>query len=311
MNKVFNKQKEFLAKFLKDKYNLELDSLSKEEQQKWTKEMILSCSKETHELLDIIKWKTHRYEQNSEINNDNFLEQTVDAFKYLLNICILNGITDESFYTKFEEKSKIVDIRFEQEKKLYLSQNDPSVRYVVFDIDGVINDYPLNVMRYMNTDNLKEYKKSNYTSYKKLKQEFRTTGQERNNVVNNDTKKLLDVLSTNYKIILLTARPYEQESRLYYDTIHWLTNEGIKYDYLFFSEQKEEFLLNNFNPDQIAFVVDDQIDNINKLCNTFKTFLLFNPNLYSVDDTKLVKNNVNIITHINELFTKFVDTLEA
>ena len=298
---IFKTQHDFLRKVLLQKYNVDLDSISKEDRIHWTKEMILSSSKEIHELLDILQWKTHRYQSNEEMNIDNFAEQAIDAFKYLLNVSILNGIDSDQFTTKYSEKSKIVDIRFDQEKKLFESQNDTSDKYVVFDIDGVLNNYPLNVMEYMNVSDLSSFKKTHRTEYRKLKDKFETTGEERNNVLNYSARDVLKMLSETHKIILLTARPYEKISRLYYDTIYWLEKQEIPYDYLFFSEHKEDFLIQNFNPDQIEFVIDDQIDNINKLSNTFKTFLLFNKNLYNSDDLLGVKKNVTVIEHVQQL----------
>lgn len=298
---IFNIQHDFLRKVLLQKYNVDLDTISKEDRIHWTKEMILSSSKEIHELLDILQWKTHRYQSNEEMNIDNFAEQAIDAFKYLLNVCILNGIDAEQFTTKYTEKSKIVDIRFDQEKKLFESQSDTTDKYVVFDIDGVLNNFPVNVMEYMNVTDLNSFKKTNRTEYRKLKDKFETTGEERNNVLNESARDVLKQLSETHKIILLTARPYEKISRLYYDTIYWLEKQKIPYDYLFFSEHKEDFLIQNFNPNQIEFVIDDQIDNINKLSNTFKSFLLINPNLYSSDDLLGVKKNVTIIGHVHQL----------
>lgn len=298
---IFKTQQDFLRKVLQQKHNVDLDTISKEDRIHWTKEMILSSSKEIHELLDILQWKTHRYQSNEDMNIDNFTEQAIDAFKYLLNVCILNGIDADQFTTKYTEKSKIVDIRFDQEKKLFESQNDKSDKYVVFDIDGVINNYPLNVMEYMKVNDLNAFKKTNRAEYRKLKDKFETTGEERHNIVNTSTRDVLNHLSHDYKIILLTARPYEKISRLYYDTIYWLEKEQITYDYLFFSEHKEDFLIQNFNPEQIEFVVDDQIDNINKLSNTFKSYLLYNKNLYTKDDLLGVKKNVTIINHIEQL----------
>ncbi len=300
---IFNIQHDFLRKVLLQKHNVDLDTISKEDRIHWTKEMILSSSKEIHELLDILQWKTHRYQSNEEMNIDNFAEQAIDAFKYLLNVCILNGIDAEQFTTKYSEKSKIVDIRFDQEKKLFESQNDTTDKYVVFDIDGVLNNFPMNVMEYMNVDDLNSFKKTHRTEYRKMKDKFETSGEERNNVINYSARDVLQEFSKTHKIILLTARPYEKISRLYYDTIYWLEKHEIPYDYLFFSEHKEDFLIQNFNPNQIEFVIDDQIDNINKLSNTFKSFLLFNDKLYNSDDLLGVKKNVTIIENIEELLT--------
>ena len=305
LQEVFDIQKKFTEKLFLEKYHVDMNSLSKEERIKWSKEYILCCTKELYEMLDELNWKTHRY-INREDNLDNFAEEGIGAFKFLLNLFIINGFDSDFFYTKFIEKSIVVDIKFEQEKQLQSVINSGN-QYVVFDIDGILNDYPNNVVRYFKYlgyeyNSIQEFKDSDIKKYNEVKNKFRVSGEERN------CKMIVDGLNAinkakqkGYGVILLTSRPYHKITRLFYDTIQWLSDCKINYDFLFFAKDKENYLIQNFNSKNIEFVIDDQIDNVNKLCNTFKTYLLFNEGLYSIEDLTQVNKKVNIITDLKQL----------
>ena len=114
LEKVFNIQKKFSEKLFQKKYELDLNNLSNEEKLKWSKEYILCAIKELTEMLDELDWKTHR-EVEKEINMDNFLEEGVDTFKFLINLMLINGFDDKDFLSKFIEKSEKVNNRFENE----------------------------------------------------------------------------------------------------------------------------------------------------------------------------------------------------
>ena len=57
-------------------------------------------------MLDELNWKTHRYIVQED-SMDNFAEEGIDAFKFLLNLFIINGFDGEDFYSKFLEKSVV------------------------------------------------------------------------------------------------------------------------------------------------------------------------------------------------------------
>lgn len=302
---AFDIQKRFTEKLFLEKHGVDMNSLSREERVKWSKEYILCCSKELYEMLDELNWKTHRY-INREDSMDNFAEEGIDAFKFLLNLFIINGFDADYFYTKFLEKSVVVDIRFEQEKQLQaaISSNN---QYVVFDIDGILNDYPNNIVRYFNYlghdyNSIQEFKDADIKKYNEVKKKFRVSGEERNcKLIVEGVTAINAAKEKGYGVILLTARPYHKITRLFFDTIQWLSDCKIKYDFLFFAKDKENYLIENFNPENIEFVVDDQIDNVNKLCNTFKTYLLPNEGLYSKEDLTQVNKKVNIINDLKQL----------
>ena len=81
--------------------------------------------------------------------------------------------------------------------------------------------------------------------------------------------------------------------------IHVLYN--IKYDFLFFSKDKEQFLIDHFDKQQIAFCIDDEIENCNKLSTYFKTYLVPNLLLYPSTDIVKVNKEVNTIVSFNDI----------
>ena len=195
-NDAFKIQKAFTEKLFNEKYNLSIDDLTREERLKWSKEYILSCSKEMYEMLDELNWKTHRF-STAEDSMDNFAEEGIDAFKFLLNLFIINGFDADYFYTKFIEKSIVVDIRYEQEKQLKEAVEGTQM-YVVFDIDGILAQWPEEYIKFvnklLNTDfeTLKELensipKKQQY----ELKQQYRLSGVKKDLAVIDGAKECL------------------------------------------------------------------------------------------------------------------------
>jgi hypothetical protein len=304
---AFEIQKSFTKKLFLEKYGIDIEHFTDEEKLKWSKEYILSASKELYEMLDELpKWKTHRFITEDD-NLDNFAEEGIDAFKFLLNLFIVNGLSSDDFWTKFLEKSVVVDIRYEQDKKLQEAINSDR-KFVVFDIDGILNDYPKNIIRYFKYlecgyDSIEEFKANDLKKYNALKNQFRISGEERNcKPIIENIEFMRKCKEAGYGIILLTARPYYKITRLFFDTIHWLTENQIDYDFLFFSKNKEEYLMKSFNKEQIHFVIDDQIDNANKLAYSFTTYLLPNRELYKTNsDLDYVNNSVKIINSVNEI----------
>ena len=100
------------------KYFYDVDSLDKKDRIYWSKEFILSAMLELSEVMDTLKWKTyHSYKKEYTIEDTK--EELVDVIKFVINICIVNGITAEEFLTTFNEKTKTVQERY----KDYQEQN--------------------------------------------------------------------------------------------------------------------------------------------------------------------------------------------
>lgn len=305
MDKMFEIQRNFTKKLFEEKYNIDFDDISNKDKLSFSKEYILSATKELFEVLDELPaWKTHRFSKNREdLNKDNLLEEIVDSFKFILNLMIINGFTSEEFMNKFLDKSKIVDIRYNQEKELLASANSND-KYAVFDIDGVLNNYPKCFMDFIekegyNYNTPEEFKSENLLAYEMLKHRYRQSGVKASIPVNTKNASLINHFkSKGYKIILLTARPYKKYSRIFNDTIEWLNKNDIYYDYIFFNENKERLLLENFKSDSIEIIIDDDINNVRLLQKYFKNvFLYMNPynNYFNFSDIRKVYTNPNYL----------------
>lgn len=281
MQKIYEEQVAFLTKYLTSK-GVDLKNLTTEQILHYTKEYILCATAELHEVLDEFSWKSHRIEVKEHIPS-NVLEELIDVFKYLLNIAIVNKFTSEEFVEKFYSKSFIVNLRYEQDLQLVqISKSDKE--FVVVDIDGVLNNYPQNVCDFMAehsdkfSEDLMQFKQDEYIEYKKLKALYRTSGGELSCRPKNIQE--LNDLQSRYGVILLSSRPVNKYSRLYYDTLGWLKLHGFKYDFIFFSNEKEDFIIDYLHSFNIKCVIDDQIDNYKKLHKLFNTYLYENNNLY-------------------------------
>jgi len=299
LKEVFETQYEFTNKIFNEKFNIDISTLSKDERTKWIKEFILSGAKEFMEMLDEISWKQH-VDQTADGNN--FLEEGIDAFKFLVNCLIIAGYSYEEFVLKYREKSFIVNFRYEQQKKMRVINEETKVAFI--DIDGILNHYPKEFIEFVNEKNrfiavdtiiyntINEIKSANYARYKKLKHEFRLQGFEATkSVVRNEAVDFIKRLKEKgYVVVLLTARPYKKYNRLFFDTVQWLKENYIQYDLIFFEREKAKFTLDNFSNCKRSIFVDDDIENINRLANYIETPILFeNLSLHNEDDY----NNVN------------------
>ena len=295
----FDAQKQFSKKLFEEQYGIDIDNMTKEDKVKYSKEYILSASKELMEALDELPWKKHRFMQQNN-NEGNFIEEIVDSFKFIVNLMLINGFTADDFTDKFFIKSKIVQIRYEQETALKKLQSS-NEKVAVIDIDGVLNNYPLNFVDFFQSngfeyEDIKTFKLNDFANYSAQKHCFRAQGHEANGKLVKGVNEKLKNIQKNHKIVLLTARPYEEYSRLFSDTVQWLEDNEVPYDFIFFSKNKEEWLLNNFKKEQIALVVDDQINNVTQLMKYFSNvFLVKNENLYTSSDYENMNKDIKLI----------------
>lgn len=301
LTEIFKIQKAFSEKYFIEQQKVKLCEMTEADLKKWTKEYILCSSKELYEMLDELPWKQHRFiKQNHNI--DNFIEEGVDAFKFLLNLFLLHGCTEEQFFQKFIDKSKVVDIRYEQEKKLKELKDKKDVKLAVIDIDGIVCNHSSAFLSRSIYRTVHEFKTADINAYNQLKHEFRTSGFKRNAPVINGAQEFLKNLKDNgYLILLLTARPYEKIIRIYADTLYWLESNSIIYDFLFFNKNKEQFIIDNLSPEQVKFCLDDDIENVNKLALYFTTYLMPNYTLYDRREIVKVRQNVRIVDSFEDI----------
>ena len=104
MIEIWNRQREFQKNFFNP------DALTADERIKWTKEFCLCAHQELAEILDSIDWKNyHLYAK--EYDEKHTHEEIVDAFKFILNLGIVWGMTPEVFIDIFNKKTDAVEQR--------------------------------------------------------------------------------------------------------------------------------------------------------------------------------------------------------
>lgn len=266
---IFRKIWEDQAKFNKNIYNKE--ELDEAGLKHWNNYYTLALHREVSEALNELDWKEHR-EEHKKVVRSNQLEEFIDIFKYWMCLVQLHGFDLEDVIDEYFRKSTVVEQRYRQEKQLQFGPDD---RIVGVDIDGVLAQYPKNFVDFINDQLGTDHDVSEVTSYDiyddlgiplelglKLKDEYRQTGQKRFIPVHEGAEEFLRSLhEAGYKVVLLTARPYEKYKRIVADTMEWLDKNNLYYDALVFGENKHEILLDKYDPDQIEFFVDDVLGN--------------------------------------------------
>lgn len=79
--------------------------LSDPKTQSAIREITLRGVEEIFEALQHLKgWKNHRSDIDCSVNEEEFLEEIVDAFNYFFSLMILAGVTPDKFETTFKVK---------------------------------------------------------------------------------------------------------------------------------------------------------------------------------------------------------------
>jgi len=187
------------------------------------------------------------------------------------------------------------------------------MKYISFDIDGIMNDYPKCWLRYLNdkinmnlsldlsTKEVKEIVKIEL--YNKIKVEYRNSDYKANLPFNNGSRLLAnDFIEEGYKIIVSTARPLNNPKykTLKQNTIDWLKKNNFRFD-LLVDKNEELKRLGLYN--QIALHIEDEIKyaiqfekyNIPTLLLTSEKF----------QDTNLIKK-VETLEDIRNIWRRYV-----
>jgi uncharacterized HAD superfamily protein len=306
MNNIWKIQYDFNKKFFESK-NIDFENLTDEQKNLYTKEFILHISREIFEVLNEVPFKMHRDYKDFKSKRSNIVEELIDVQKYLWGLFQIWNVDEEEFKEEFIRKSRVVQQRYNQEFNFSISKNK---RIVIFDIDGVIADYPNSLIEFINKKyhknftNMFEVKDSlNPVDLFSIKDEYRSCGVKKFIKAKKDVVDFINNINREkYCIILLTSRPYSKYFRIYADTLYWLTENKINYDMIFWDEKKDRKILNNFDLSKIEFMIEDNRYYANKISQIgVKVFLLNNIYNEGICQKNVIRiNNINEIDH--ELF---------
>ena len=293
---MHKKQYDFAKYFLKKKHEIDIEDITEEEKETWTRNLLLCMIKESTELLNSFDWRLIG-DQNRE-DKDELLENGIDVFKFLLEILIINGFSSEDIENKFFQKSKVVESKFEQE--LFFNSLKETDKIALIDIDGVLSDYPETFLSMFGKSyaTVEEFKTSDLRKYTVSKDLYRKEGHKSSLKTKEYAWEFLDLLKRrNIKIILLTSRPIKRYSRMYHDTLFWLGYNDLVFDSIIWESKKAEYAISKLKNKNIVLCIDDEIENVKKYaqCN-LKSYLLFNPGLKIIKD-----HNGGSYTAINSL----------
>lgn len=298
--KIWFDQLEFNKIFYKS-LGKDISRLDSKEKVHWAKEFYFHINKELTDLINCLpRWKMHYQhdEQEVEIILSNLIEEYVDVFKYFMGLGQILGINYADVIKGYQEKTEVVKQKFDQNNKINQLKKK---KVVVFDIDGVINNFPKCFL-----DWLKEEKKVTYGSVEQLKEcvdlktyehfktAYRTSGAKRKQPVNQDTLKVLKELkSRGETIILFTNRPVSKYRIIYADTLYWLRKNKIPFDAIYWSDYKRKEDIYKFNF-KIKFIVEDNIENSKSFNHeNYLVFLLNKPYNQSSSYSHKLLNRIN------------------
>jgi len=264
---IWINQLEFNEQFFRD-MGFDISKLSLKDKIHWSKEFYFHINKELVDLIESLpNWKMHyqNNEKEDEIITSNLIEEYVDVLKYFMGLGQLLGISYTDIVKGYYDKTEVVKQKYEQNKKFQALVNKP---VVIFDIDGVINNFPVCFLEWANKQNnsnfesIEEMKDClDLKTYRNLKTGYRLSGEKRKQPVNHDTIKLMNTLKDNNEtIILFTNRPVTKYKVIYTDTIFWLKDNKIPFDAIYWSDlqKKEDIYKLKF---KIKFIVEDDINN--------------------------------------------------
>lgn len=112
---MFDKRLEFISQMkesIPGSYpDFPLD-MSKKDSQQVCRDLALKGVEEMFEALQHLKnWKPHRQTDVPEIDEDEFLEEIVDAFNYFLAMLIVTGFNEDDLFDAFLVKHNIIKER--------------------------------------------------------------------------------------------------------------------------------------------------------------------------------------------------------
>ena len=276
LKKIFREQKDF------QRFFYDPDNISYEDKIKFTKEFVLSVHRELGEILDTIPWKLHRKEDKAKLNN-NTVEEIIDCFKFLLNLCIIWGIDADKFSKEFFRKSMVVRQRYNQEIFKVIDKDE---KVCAIDLDDtlaessehfvkIFNSRNNNTFQYDNRSHIKE--KTSVLDYEDFKNYFRESGEKINIKIKEGAKELcINLKQKGYKIVIVSSRPCDKHYRIFPDTLEWLINNEIQYDALYFEKDKHIKILKELP--NLSFIIEDNPEYAKQISEQgYRVFLLDNP----------------------------------
>lgn len=113
LEEIFKDQEEFMELLEEDDrlppWPIDLTT---KQGQRMIKEIAGELHGEIWEATYTLKNKMHRVTDDRSFDRDHYKEEIGDALAYLIEMCIMSGITSDELYEQYKKKNKIVRERF-------------------------------------------------------------------------------------------------------------------------------------------------------------------------------------------------------
>lgn len=109
LHEYVREQYAFQRSMLRRKYDIDIrhQELTPQQLNDILIKMVLSVHSESSELLDVMtNWKMHKQEHS--IDRTKALEEYIDLFKFVLNIGVYMGVSQEEFDRAWDAKTNII-----------------------------------------------------------------------------------------------------------------------------------------------------------------------------------------------------------
>lgn len=255
---------------------------TEDEMAEQVRDFILFTESELHELLRALPWKKHR--KVPILRNDAHLEEEgIDVLKCVMSLLQIIGVESlDQVVDAYWRKTAVVRQRYREEWVSKL--NGPCV---VIDIDNVLCDYVTGLCDWIPSqfgppvirddgpspellariDHLRatggfinaESLGLPQEVWQMLKHQFRVSGLKRTLPVFQDAYSFLfRMRADGHQIVLLTSRPIDRYPNIFTDTILWLNANRLPYDFVWWSLDKAERIVQMKDLQKhIRFAVDD------------------------------------------------------
>jgi hypothetical protein len=238
LHKALQRQNDFSSLFF------DSNKLSVRQKQEMLKTLVLSLHSEATGICDAIDYKEHRSTE-SPVDPQKILYKSVDAYRYILAILNLWGITSSKFETALIQKDDFLHYRHKLSAKKWVGQP-----VVLFDMDDVIAEFRKSFCRYVteqsghfistesseyyNVTEFKKYGLNDEQYFKNFVDNHGFLSLERNEKYFSFMKRLQEM---GFWIQIVTAR---QSSNLtcFYDTYSWLSRHAVEVDGVAFTSEK-------------------------------------------------------------------------
>jgi len=230
--------------------------LTQEERERLTMVFAASLQKEVGSLLDGVNFRQHRLIDKKPVLS-TILHEGVDAWRYVLAIMNLWGITPEEFGEAFDDRDLFLRMRHEKESVAWDGRP-----VLIVDLDDVVTPFRHDCTEWVkahHADAVDETSTAYYSIPAHLYDEYiKDRMLKVQGVIPEYIKAVNELREMGLWIHLLTARPKENLT-VKYDTYAWLKSSGLQFDRVSFSPEKYLWVAGTdyFKQRAVVAAVDD------------------------------------------------------